>query len=179
MNSAVTFGLLSALIWGAGDFFGGLATRRARPFSVVLVAEVAGALLLALTALLLAQPAPSTVDLGWSAGAGLAGAVGLLALYTALASGHMGVVAPISAVVAAIVPIVVGAVIEGLPTPLQLGGFVIALAAVWLLSSGGERGISARELQLALLAGRECSSSYQPWKWAAGTEFRAEVPGAI
>lgn len=153
MNGAISFGLLSALIWGAGDFFGGLATRRARPFSVVLVAEVAGALLLALTALLLAQPAPLTTDLGWSAGAGLAGAVGLLALYTALASGHMGIVAPISAVVAATVPIIVGAVIEGLPAPLQLAGFGVALAAVWLLSSGGERGISARELRLALLAG--------------------------
>lgn len=153
MNGAIGFGLLSALIWGAGDFFGGLATRRARPFSVVLVAEVAGALLLALTALILAQALPPLPDLGWSAGAGLAGAVGLLALYSALAGGHMGIVAPISAVVAAIVPIVAGALIEGLPSPLQMAGFVVALGAVWLLSSGGERAASGREVRLALLAG--------------------------
>jgi drug/metabolite transporter (DMT)-like permease len=153
MNGAIGFGLLSALVWGAGDFFGGLATRRARPFSVVLVAEVAGALLLALAALLLLQPLPPPTDLGWSAGAGLAGAVGLLALYTALAGGHMGIVAPISAVVAAVVPIVVGAMLEGLPTPTQLAGFGVALGAVWLLSSSGERSASARDLRLALLAG--------------------------
>lgn len=153
MNDAIGFGLLSALVWGAGDFFGGLATRRARPFSVVLVAEVAGALLLALVALALAQALPPMADLGWSAGAGLAGAVGLLALYTALAGGHMGVVAPVSAVVAAIVPIVVGAALEGLPSPLQMAGFAVALGAVWLLSSSGDQGISGRDLRLALLAG--------------------------
>ena len=153
MNGAIGFGLLSALIWGAGDFFGGLATKRARPFSVVLVAEVAGALLLAGIAAFFAQPLPDPAGLGWSAGAGLAGAVGLLALYTALAGGHMGVVAPISAVVAAIVPIVVGTILEGPPSPLQLGGFVMAIGAVWLLSSSGERTASRRDLRLALLAG--------------------------
>lgn len=153
MNGAITFGLLSAIIWGAGDFVGGLATRRARPFSVVLVAEVAGALLLAVFGLLYRQPLPALPDLGWSAAAGLAGAVGLLALYTALAGGHMGIVAPISAVVAAIVPILVGAALEGLPTPLQMGGFAVALAAVWLLSSSGDHSASPRDLRLALLAG--------------------------
>lgn len=153
MNGAIAFGLLSALIWGAGDFFGGLATKRARPFSVVLVAEVAGALLLAALALLLAQALPPLPDLGWSAGAGLAGAAGLLALYTALAGGHMGIVAPISAVVAAVVPIVVGSVIEGLPSPTQLAGFGVALAAVWLLAGSGDRTASPRDLRLALLAG--------------------------
>lgn len=153
MNGAIGFGLLSALIWGAGDFCGGLATKRARPFSVVLVAEVAGALLLAAIALLFAQPLPAGADLVWSAGAGLAGAVGLLALYSALAGGHMGVVAPISAVVAAIIPILAGAVLEGLPSPLQMLGFAVALGAVWLLSSSGERTASGRDLRLALLAG--------------------------
>ncbi len=153
MNGSVGFGLLSALVWGAGDFFGGLATRRARPFSVVLVAEISGALLLACTALLFRQPLPALADLGWSAGAGIAGAAGLLALYSALSSGHMGVVAPLSAVIAALVPIAASAVLEGLPAPTQLLGFVVALAAVWLLSSGGERALSLRELRLALLAG--------------------------
>lgn len=153
MNGAIGFGLLSALVWGAGDFFGGLATKRARPFSVVLAAEVAGALLLALAALILLQALPPPADLGWSAGAGLAGAVGLLALYTALAGGHMGVVAPISAVVAATVPIIVGAVIEGLPMPTQMAGFCVALAAVWLLASSGDHSASGRDLRLAFLAG--------------------------
>lgn len=153
MNGALGFGLLSALIWGAADFCGGLATRRARPFSVVLVAEISGALLLLLAALLWRQPLPHLQGLAWSAAAGLAGATGLLGLYTALSSGHMGIVAPISAVIAAIVPIVAGALLEGLPDAIQLAGFAVALAAVWLLSSGGGNSVSGRELRLALLAG--------------------------
>jgi drug/metabolite transporter (DMT)-like permease len=153
MNGAIGFGLLSALIWGAGDFCGGLATRRARPFSVVFVAEISGAVLLLLAALVFGQPLPQGVDLLWSGAAGLAGAVGLLGLYTALSRGHMGIVAPISAVIAALVPIAAGALLEGLPNTTQLAGFAVALAAVWLLSSGGTHGISLRELRLALLAG--------------------------
>ena len=157
MNGAVWFGLMSAIVWGAGDFCGGLATRRARPLSVVLIAEVAGALLLLLAALAWRQPLPGLQTLGWSAGAGLAGAMGLVALYTALARGHMGVVAPASAVIAALVPIVAGAVLEGPPAAMQIVGFAVALVAVWLLSSAGERAggtaPSTGELRLAILAG--------------------------
>jgi drug/metabolite transporter (DMT)-like permease len=109
--------------------------------------------LLLLAALAFGQPLPQGVDLLWSGAAGLAGAVGLLGLYSALSRGHMGIVAPISAVIAALVPIAAGALLEGLPSTTQLAGFAVALAAVWLLSSGGERGISLRELRLALLAG--------------------------
>lgn len=153
MNGAVLYGLLSALVWGAGDFCGGLATRRARPFSVVLAAEIFGAILLLLAALAWRQPLPSLPGVAWSAAAGVAGAIGLLGLYTALGSGHMGVVAPISAVIAALIPIVASAVLEGLPGSAQLVGFAVALVAVWLLSSGGESSVSAHELRLALLAG--------------------------
>jgi drug/metabolite transporter (DMT)-like permease len=157
MNGAVAFGLMSALVWGAGDFCGGLATRRARPLSVVLIAEVSGAIFLLLVALAWHQPLPSPQTLGWSAGAGLAGALGLVALYTALGRGHMGVVAPVSAVIAALVPIIASTLLEGFPAPTQIAGFAVALAAVWLLSSAGERAGeragSVDELRLALLAG--------------------------
>jgi drug/metabolite transporter (DMT)-like permease len=153
MNGAIGFGLLSALIWGAADFCGGFATRRARAFSVVLVAEISGAVLLLVAALAWRQPLPHSGDLVWSAAAGTSGAVGLLGLYTALSSGHMGIVAPLSAVIAALVPIVAGSLMEGLPDSTQVAGFAAALVAVWLLSSGGERSVSGRELRLALVAG--------------------------
>ena len=157
MNGAVGFGLLSALVWGAADFCGGLATRRARPFSVVLVAEVTGAVLLLLAALAWRQPLPDLPALGWSGAAGVAGAIGLVALYTALAGGHMAIVAPASAVIAALVPIVASTLLEGAPGLMQILGFVFALVAVWLLSSAGdnsgEHTRSIRELRLALLAG--------------------------
>ncbi len=157
MNGAVWFGLMSALVWGAGDFCGGLATRRARPLSVVLIAEVSGALLLLLAALAWRQPLPDLPTLGWSGGAGLAGAMGLVALYTALGRGHMGVVAPASAVIAALVPIIASALLEGPPAAMQLVGFAVALVAVWLLSSAGARSGESTpatgELRLAILAG--------------------------
>lgn len=157
MNGAVGFGLLAAVVWGAGDFYGGLATRRAPPLSVVLVAEISGAVLLLLAALAWRQPLPSLPTLGWSASAGLSGAIGLVALYTALARGHMAVVAPTSAVIAALVPIVASTLLEGAPDPTQVLGFAVALVAVWLLSSAGERTSkpvgAIRELRLALLAG--------------------------
>jgi drug/metabolite transporter (DMT)-like permease len=153
MTGETGFGLLSALFSGVGDVCGGVATRRARPFSVVLVAEVAGAALLLLAALIFGQPLPQPGDLAWSAGGGIAGAIGLLALYTALGRGQMGIVAPLSAVIAAVVPIAAGALLEGLPSPAQLTGFVFALLAVWLLTNTGAAGQSLRDLRLAIAAG--------------------------
>jgi drug/metabolite transporter (DMT)-like permease len=155
MNGEISFGLLSAVFSGVGDVCGGVAVRRAHPFCVVLGAQGAGALLLLLAAVALRQPLPQVADLAWAAGSGLAGAIGLLALYTALGRGQMGIVAPLSAVIAATVPIAAAAVLEGLPTGAQLAGFVVALLAVWLLAGtgGGEGQRPQGQLRLALLAG--------------------------
>jgi drug/metabolite transporter (DMT)-like permease len=141
------------LTWGAGDFFGGLATKRAHPFTVVHVAEWVGAVVLVALALLFGEALPAGTTLLWAAGAGLVGAVGLLTLYTALAAGHMGIVAALSAVVAALVPIIFSALTEGLPTPLQLLGFGVGLVAIWLLTSSHDRTVQPRELWLAVAAG--------------------------
>ena len=153
MLPSVFFGLLSALTWGAGDFFGGLATKRAHPFTVVHVAEWVGAVVLVALALLFGEALPSGTTLLWAAGAGLLGAIGLLALYTGLAAGHMGIVAALSAVVAALVPIIFGAFTEGLPAPLQMLGFGVGLVAIWLLTSSHDRTVHPRELWLAVIAG--------------------------
>lgn len=153
MLPSVFFGLLSALTWGAGDFFGGVATKRAHPFTVVHVAEWVGAVVLVALALLFGEALPTGTALLWSASAGLVGAVGLVTLYTALAAGHMGIVAALSAVVSALVPIIVAALTDGLPAPLQMLGFGVGLAAIWLLTSSHDRTVKPRELWLALIAG--------------------------
>lgn len=147
------FGLLSGVTWGSGDFCGGLAARRAPSFTVVLVAEFVGAVLLAALAMLFREALPATAGLWWSAGAGLAGVIGLLALYQGFAIGKMGVVAPLSGLVSTIVPVVAAIFLDGWPRALQLAGFVLAMAAVWLLSSGGEFSARPQELGLALVAG--------------------------
>lgn len=130
----VIFGLASSASWGAGDFSGGIASRRSSVFLVVLVSELSGAVILVGLALLLAEPVPDPGDMFWGGAAGIIGTMGLLFLYRGLASGYMGVVAPVSAVVTAVVPLLVGFFLEGSPGTRQLLGFGIAIVAVWLVS---------------------------------------------
>jgi drug/metabolite transporter (DMT)-like permease len=150
---AILFGMFAALSWGGGDFCGGLASKRADAYTVVLVAEFVGAVGLATLALVFQEAAPALEPLLWAGAGGLVGAVGLLALYRALSLGHMGVVAPLSAVLAGVVPIAAAVWIDGWPSAVQLAGFMAALAAVWLLTGGAEGVITRRVLGYALLAG--------------------------
>ena len=151
---AVAYGLASAAVWGAGDFSGGLATKRGNVVSVVLLAQGVGLVCFLTLALLLEGGLPPLQDLLFGALAGIAGVMGILALYSGLALGRMGVVAPVTAVLSASIPVVVGIVTEGVPPGLVLLGFGLAVTAVWLLSGGDATGgIRRDELGLALLAG--------------------------
>lgn len=151
---AIAFGLASAASWGSGDFSGGLASRRSSVYSVVIISQLIGAVFLVTLAFSLGESVPSTNNLILGGIAGVSGAIGLVALYMGLASGRMGVVAPVTAVVAATIPVLFSFLTEGLPATSQLVGFGMGLIAVWLLSSGGDGGaIQARELGLALTAG--------------------------
>jgi drug/metabolite transporter (DMT)-like permease len=151
-GSAV-FGLASAVSWGAGDFCGGVATKRAGGYEVVIGAHLVGFVGFLGLAVMTGEAIPSVVNLFWCAIAGLAGAVGLLALYRALAEGRMGVAAPISGVLSAAVPAIVGAATDGLPRLLTLTGFALALVAVWLIARTGDVAIDLRRLGLPVLAG--------------------------
>lgn len=78
---------------------------------------------------------------------------GLLAFYSALARGKMGIAAPVSAVLTATLPVLFSAFTVGLPTLLQLGGFVLALLAIGLISRPQRAEGSPPGIGLALLAG--------------------------
>lgn len=134
---AITYGISSALTWGAGDFSGGLASKRGNVLSVIFYSQILGVILLIAWGWVLREALPVGNFLMWGAVAGVFGSLGLVALYTALARGKMGIVAPVSAIVTALLPIVVALWSEGLPDRLQLLGFVMALVAVWLLSFSG------------------------------------------
>lgn len=151
--AAVAFGLLSALSWGAGDFNGGLATRKTSVAGVVLISHVFGLLLLVALALLAAEPLPAPQDAVWGGVAGLAGLGGLVALYRALASGRMGIAAPISGVLTAGLPVLFSIGSSGLPTVLQMAGFGLAFLAIWLVSAAPTGGGKAGNIGLAILAG--------------------------
>ncbi|MFW9991691.1 MAG: EamA family transporter [Candidatus Odinarchaeota archaeon] len=152
--SAVFFGLAAATCWGAGDFSGGFATKRSNVYTVIIISQIIGMTFLVVLALILSERFPSLVDAFWGCMAGLCGGIGLVALYRGLSLGHMGIVAPISAVVTAIVPVIVGLSIEGLPAIQQLVGFGIALIAIWFISrTDEETEIQIRYLGLPILAG--------------------------
>jgi drug/metabolite transporter (DMT)-like permease len=131
---AAIFAVGSAAAWGAGDFSGGLASKRSSPLSVTLVSNPIGLILVVALALWRGASGPSLHDaiLGFSAG--MCGALGLLAFYRALSSGKMGVVAPITAVVANVISMLFGAFTEGSPSALQLVGFGLAIVGVYVMS---------------------------------------------
>jgi drug/metabolite transporter (DMT)-like permease len=131
---ALLFGLGAAAAWGAGDFSGGLATKRSDVFVVVMIAQVAGTIPLVAAALIWGGPLPAAESLALGGTGGLFGMVGLLALYRGLSLGRMGVVAPVTSVVAALLPMLLGSYWDGLPTRGEMAGIVLALVAVWLLA---------------------------------------------
>ena len=149
----VLFGLAASLSWGAGDFSGGLAARRSNVLSVVITAYTLGFAILIALAFIWSEPFPSALDMFWGTVAGLAGAVGLVAFYQALAVGRMGITAPIAAVLGAALPVIFSAFFVGLPNTLQLTGFVLALIAVWFISRPERAMGRPKGLGLALLAG--------------------------
>ena len=150
---AILFGLLSALTWGAGDFNGGLAVKRSNPYGVIAVAHTISLFLLLVTVFIVGEPIPSLHDWLWGGASGLAGGIGLMLLYRALAEGRMSVAAPVSAVVAAALPVLVGLLQDGLPDLWILIGFLLALVAVWLVSGGEGLTIHFDNLRMPVIAG--------------------------
>jgi uncharacterized membrane protein len=151
---SMSFGISSALAWGAGDFSGGFASRRCHVLTVVLFSQIVGALFLLVFTLIFKEQFPPFSHMVWGALAGIFGVLGLLALYKGLATGRMGIVAPLSAVITALIPIVFAFFNEGLPKITQVFGFGLALLAVWLLSySKIESKQQHNELYLPVLAG--------------------------
>ncbi|WP_431881867.1 EamA family transporter [Micromonospora chalcea] len=151
----IVLAAVSALAFGTADFSGGKASRWADPIAVTVVSQMLSLPLLVVL-VLVAPGTPSALDLGWGLLAGVAGAGGVMLLYRALATGVMAVVAPVTAITAAIVPIVAGLVLAHSPGAVALGGAGLAVVAIALVSLG-ERGaarrVSGRVLAMALAAG--------------------------
>ncbi len=137
----IVLALSSALVYGAADFCGGLAARRSAVLAVVGVSQLVG--LLALLVLLVAVPAVggtlTGTDALWGAAAGLAGAAGLAIFYRALAGGVMSVVAPVTAVSAAALPVLAGLALGESVDVAPALGMALALVAVALVAAEGGR----------------------------------------
>ena len=133
---SIFYGILSALTWGAGDFAGGLATRKLGAYRAVFYADFLGLLAILLVIVFLPEEIPPISSLLIAGLAGMLGSVGLLVLYYSMAKGQMSIAAPVSALFAAALPVLVSALTVGLPTYTQFIGFAFALTAVWLISQG-------------------------------------------
>jgi len=131
---SILLGLTSALSWGAADFTGGLATRKIGAYRAVFYGEIVGILFIVPITLSVREPLPGLSSWIYSILAGSLGTLGLLLLYYSLAQGTMSIAAPVSALMAAILPVIVGSFTEGLPGFVTFLGFAFALAAVWLVS---------------------------------------------
>jgi drug/metabolite transporter (DMT)-like permease len=130
----VLLSLAAALCYGAADFCGGLASRRTSSIAVVVWSQLAGLLILGL-ALPLVPGIPRPIDLGVGALCGISGAFAVALLYRALAIGVMGVVSPVTAVLAAAIPVIWAFLHGERPTALALVGIGFALVAVVLISA--------------------------------------------
>ena len=131
---SVLYGILSAGTWGAADFIGGLASKRTSAYRVLFLAEIAGLVPFMVIALAIRETVPPAIDMLLGAGSSLIGLSGLLLLYRALADGQMTIAAPVSALFAALIPVIFGFFSLGAPSPATLTGFGLAFLAVWLIS---------------------------------------------
>ncbi len=126
--------LTSAVLYGAADFLGGVASKRLSTTVVVAFAQATGLVVLLAAVRFLPPADPATADLAYGAAAGLSGTVGVALLYRALAIGVMGVVAPITAVCAVAIPVLFSVVSGDRPAPLVVVGIALALVAIVLVS---------------------------------------------
>jgi len=128
------FALGAAVFYGSADFFGGLTARRANTIATVFVSQFAGLILLLVVLPFLPAATTSSRDWLWGIVAGLSGGIGVALLYRALAIGTMAVVAPITAVCAAMIPVLFAFGMGERLRPLTILGIALAFAAIVLVS---------------------------------------------
>jgi drug/metabolite transporter (DMT)-like permease len=138
----ILLGLTAAVLYGSGDFLGGLATRRAHVLPVLLLADLAG-VVVALAAAAMSGGAISLAGLAWGISAGLVGGFGLIVFYIGLAAGPMSVVAPVSGLVSTILPVAVALAEGERPTAGVYAGALLCLVAIVLASSAAPADASA------------------------------------
>jgi uncharacterized membrane protein len=151
---SILLAALSAGVWGTGDFSGGKASQKADPFAVTLISQIFGLPILLLCLLFFNGGFPGAGTLAHGAVAGVAGYIGIVLLYRGLSRGAMAIFAPVSAVTAALVPMIVGLVTQGRPGIVPLIGACCAIAAIGLVSITGSGGkVTPGLIGLALASG--------------------------
>jgi drug/metabolite transporter (DMT)-like permease len=151
--AVVVLGLASAVAWGAGDFTGGWAGRRSPILTIAIIVDALGAIAMVGIAVATGERFPNPTTVALSALAGVFAVAGILGLYTGLAVGRMGVVAPVTGVIAAVLPVTVGLVAQGWPGPAVAIGIALALLAVVLVSGSADSSGRRSGIEYGLLGG--------------------------
>ena len=149
----VGFSLAAMGCWGTSDFTGGYAVRRAPAFLFTTITHASGACLMLALALLDHSPLPSRHTVGWSLLAGALAGISLALFYRALASGDMGITAPVSAVLGAAIPAAFAMITQGLPGKASIAGFLLAGVGIWLISRPEGAAGKYAGISMAALAG--------------------------
>lgn len=137
----------SAVAYGISDYLGGVASRRARALRVVSVSYPLSILLVGVAAVV-AGGSPTRIGVAWGLASGLASGIAVWSFYVALSRGPMSVISPITAVLAAAVPLGFGLASGERPGTNALVGMAVALVATVLVSSESDEGSSARHGRL-------------------------------
>jgi len=133
----ILLGLAAALLYGGSDFSGGLASRRFGPVRVTVLGAAVSTVLAWAALIVSGGPGPDLRAIAWGLASGLAGGAGTLVLYRGLARGQMSVVGPVSAVGAAVVPVVAGVALGEHPSVLAVAGVLVSLPAIVLVAASG------------------------------------------
>lgn len=128
------YSVVAVFIWGAADFAGGYGSRRANAFVLTAFSHLCAFALMFAIALTQHGEFPSHASILWALIAGASGGFSLAIFYGALASGQMGLTAPIAALVGAAIPTMVDIALEGAPRRWSIAGFAIAIVAIWLIT---------------------------------------------
>ena len=128
------YSVIAVFLWGAADFAGGYGSRRANAFVLTAFSHVCAFVLMFSIALGEHGVFPSRASIVWAVIAGASGGFSLAIFYKALASGQMGLAAPVAALVGAAIPTMVDVALEGTPSRWMIGGFSLAILAIWLIT---------------------------------------------
>lgn len=128
------YSVTAVFLWGAADFAGGYGSRRANAFVLTAFSHICAFGLMFAIALGQHGAFPSRASIVWAVIAGASGGFSLALFYRALASGQMGLTAPVAALVGAAIPTMVDIALEGAPSGWTIGGFVLAALAIWLIT---------------------------------------------
>jgi drug/metabolite transporter (DMT)-like permease len=146
------YGLAAVSAWGTSDFMGGFFVRRANAFVFTVVFNLGGLILMSTLASANHATFPARHGIVWALAGGVTGGVAVAVFFRALSSGHMGLTAPISAVLGAAIPTLVSIFTEGWPKAISIAGFGLAALGLWLITRV-EDGGTIRGIGLAVIAG--------------------------